>query len=281
MTRKWNLIVDLDLCVNCHNCSLATKDEHVGNAFPGYSAAQTSPGADIITIGSHTRGSGTHVERTYVPRMCMHCDDAPCINKDTTGAITKRKDGIVFIDPDRGERTDALPALCPYGMIRWDDEAQAAHIWNFDVHLLDAGWTAPRCVTACPTRAMEAISLDDGAMAAKVKAEMLEVFPGTAETRPRVYYRNAHRLKDHLIAGTVLHEVNGITECASGMKVELYGDGQICAETTTDPFGEFNFRQVSSHVLKIELLILHEGDVLRTVSLQGGTSSVLDILLET
>ena len=32
--KKWNLIVDVALCENCRNCTLAAKDEHVGNDFP-------------------------------------------------------------------------------------------------------------------------------------------------------------------------------------------------------------------------------------------------------
>jgi len=32
---KWNMIVDVEKCENCANCFLVTKDEHVGNDFPG------------------------------------------------------------------------------------------------------------------------------------------------------------------------------------------------------------------------------------------------------
>ena len=38
--KKWNLIVDVEKCENCYNCFIATKDEHVGNDFPGYAAPQ-------------------------------------------------------------------------------------------------------------------------------------------------------------------------------------------------------------------------------------------------
>jgi Fe-S-cluster-containing dehydrogenase component len=38
MARKWNMIVDVSRCDNCRNCFLATKDEHIGNEFPGYAA---------------------------------------------------------------------------------------------------------------------------------------------------------------------------------------------------------------------------------------------------
>ena len=42
--KKWNLIIDVDNCNNCHMCTLATKDEYVGNNFPGYSAEMPKRG---------------------------------------------------------------------------------------------------------------------------------------------------------------------------------------------------------------------------------------------
>ena len=35
---KWNMIIDVAECTNCHLCTLATADEYVDNEFPGYAA---------------------------------------------------------------------------------------------------------------------------------------------------------------------------------------------------------------------------------------------------
>ena len=48
--KKWNLIIDVDNCTNCNMCTLASKDEHVGNAFPGYSAEMPKGVAEWIKI---------------------------------------------------------------------------------------------------------------------------------------------------------------------------------------------------------------------------------------
>ena len=48
--KKWNLIIDVDNCNNCHMCTLATKDEYVGNNFPGYSAEMRKRGANWIVM---------------------------------------------------------------------------------------------------------------------------------------------------------------------------------------------------------------------------------------
>ena len=48
--KKWNLVIDVENCNNCHMCSLACKDEFVGNSFPGYSAEMPKRGADWIKM---------------------------------------------------------------------------------------------------------------------------------------------------------------------------------------------------------------------------------------
>jgi Fe-S-cluster-containing dehydrogenase component len=279
VTKKWNMIVDLGLCVNCHNCVLATKDEHSGNDFPGYSAAQTAPGIDTITVEKHIRGSGTQAEITYVPRMCNHCDDAPCMRRDHRGAIRKRDDGIIIIDPIAAKGGSDIPSLCPYGMIKWDADAAIPHIWNFDAHLLDNGWSAPRCVQACPTSALQAVKLEDADMAAKAADQQLSVLPG-AQATGRIYYRSVHRLTHYLAAGTVLHKENGRMECAGALAVGLYEDGTERAVTVTDAFGEFAFGRVSPNCAQIEIRLSDsEGHNVRVLALEGDRSHVLEIVL--
>ena len=76
---KWNLIVDVANCTNCNNCTLAVQDEHVGNSFPGYAAEMPKHGHRWIDIRRRERGQGTMTDVAYLPTMCQHCDDAPCM----------------------------------------------------------------------------------------------------------------------------------------------------------------------------------------------------------
>ncbi|MBN9888125.1 4Fe-4S dicluster domain-containing protein [Salipiger abyssi] len=267
MSAKWTLTVDLDLCVNCHNCVLATKDEHIGNDFPGYSAAQSGAGVDTIRIDKHQRGSGTQVELTYVPRMCGHCDDAPCLKADTTGALRKREDGIVLLDPEQAH-APGLEALCPLGMIRRDAGTGAAHLWSFDAHLLDTGWEMPRAVQACPTSALQCAKLDNDALAQRVARDGLEVFPGMEAAKPRVYYKNMQRLTHALVAGTVLQETDGRPDCAAGITVALHEDGKERARTVTNGFGEFAFAEIPPQVNRIELRLSTPDGAEKTVPLE-------------
>ncbi len=99
---KWNLIIDLAECHNCNNCVIACKDEYVGNDRPGYSAPQPLHGHRWIDIKTRERGRFPHVDVSYLPSMCNHCDDAPCVVHGN-GAVIKRDDGIVIIDPAKAK----------------------------------------------------------------------------------------------------------------------------------------------------------------------------------
>lgn len=279
MTKKWNMVIDLDLCVNCHNCVLATKDEHIGNDFPGYSAAQPSPGLDTIIIDKHVRGGGTHVDIAYIPKMCGHCDDAPCIKGDTSGAIRKRPDGIVLIDPELARGARNMPELCPYGMIKWDEAGHVPHIWTFDAHLIDAGWEEPRCTNACPTRAMVAVKCSDTEMAAIGQSRGLVTLPVLQGGRQRVHYANAYRMNASLVAGTILEQRNGRTECAAGVVLSLIVDGKEAATVTSDAFGEFRFDKVDPASSSRQIQLKGRDGQVRFVDLAPSGSQVVEIAL--
>ena len=89
MTRKWNMIIDVSRCDNCRNCFLATKDEHIGNEFPGYAASQPSNRHSWIDIARHERGCWPVIEANFMPVMCNHCDAAPCMEAARNGAVRK------------------------------------------------------------------------------------------------------------------------------------------------------------------------------------------------
>ena len=112
--NKWNMIIDVAECTNCNLCTLAAMDEYVGNEFPGYSAPMPKHGHKWINILQKERGQVPAVDVAYVPTMCNHCDDAPCVAKGK-GAVQKRGDGIVLIDPVKAKGRKDLVDACPYG----------------------------------------------------------------------------------------------------------------------------------------------------------------------
>ena len=238
---KWNLIIDVAECHNCHNCVLSAKDEFVGNDFPGYSAPHAAHGPAVIRIERRVRGSGHLSDAAYLPRLCNHCDDGPCLKAGADGSVRKREDGIVIFDPVKARGRRDLVDACPYGAVVWNEEQQLPQTWFFDAHLLDQGWTAPRAATACPTRALQAVRATDAAMAERSQREGLRVLQPELGTRPRVHYRNLHRIDCLFIGGSVVATVDGRVECVEGAEVSLAQGGRAVATTRTDAFGDFRF----------------------------------------
>ena len=239
--QKWNMIIDIERCEDCNNCFLACKDEHVGNDWPGYAVSQPLHGQRWIDIMRKERGQYPLIDVAYRPTPCMHCDNAPCIKAAKNGAIYKRDDGIVIIDPAKSRGQKALVDACPYDAIWWNEEKDLPQKCTFCAHLLSEGWKEPRCVQACPTGALKFVAADNSAIEKKVETENLEVLHPQYKTLPRVYYKNLYRYSRCFIGGSVAVEVDGVSDCALGANIKLIKDSKTIGKTVSDPFGDFKF----------------------------------------
>jgi Fe-S-cluster-containing dehydrogenase component len=239
--KKWNLLIDVPKCFNCNACALACHDEYCDNEFPGVAVSMPRLGHRWIDIRQRETGKFPVVEVSYLPVTCNHCDNPPCMKAARDGAVRKRDDGIVIIDPVKAKGQKQLVDACPYGAIWWNEEKQLPQAWPFDAHLLDAGWTQTRGAQVCPTRAMTAICVEDEEMQRIVREEKLQVLRPELGTKPRVYYRNLERWNKVFVAGSVAGRTGGVLECVEGAKVTLEKDGRRVAEALTDAYGDFRF----------------------------------------
>ena len=269
---KWNMIIDVAECTNCQLCTLATMDEYVGNDFPDYAAPMPKHGHRWIDILQRERGQAPMIDIAYVPTMCNHCDDAPCIKAAKDGAIAKREDGIVIIDPVKAKGQKQLVEACPYGHIWWNEEEQLPQHWPFDAHLIDQGWQQTRGQQSCPTGAMRAIKLDDAAMVRMVREEGLEVLGAGFGAKPRVYYRNLWRYTKCFIGGAVSAEANGLVDCVEGAGIRLIKSGAVVAETTTDNYGDFKFDRLDENSGDYTVEIEAKGRAMKSIETRLGVS---------
>lgn len=262
MASKWNLIVDVARCDNCRNCFLATKDEHIGNDFAGYAASQPEKVHSWVDIVRHERGRYPIAEANFMPVMCNHCDDAPCMKVAKDGAIKKRDDGIVIIDPEKSKGQKEIVDACPYGAVYWNEEKQIPQAWIFDAHLLDEGWKQPRVQQSCPTSVFRSLKIEDSEMQRIAAEEELEVLGPEHNSKPRVYYKNLHLMTKCFVGGSVTIDIDDVEECADGAEVVLKKEGSEIDRATTDVFGEF----------KIDKLEPNSGEYELSISAQSGAS---------
>ncbi len=232
--KKGNLDIDIARCHDCNDCFLADKDEFVGNDWAPTAAAQPWHGHRWLNIESKERGQHPIVQVTYFPKPCMHCDEAPCLTAD--GAVYKREDGLVIIDPVKAAGRREIVDSCPYGAIYWNDEKQLAQKCTGCAHLMDAGWKDTRCSQVCPTDAIKLVLADDDEMARLATAEGLEVCMPELGSRPRVYYKNMYRWTRAFIAANVVF--GDTDEVAEGATLSVEQGGKAVGDAVSNNYGD-------------------------------------------
>jgi len=255
---KWNVIIDVAKCSNCNNCTMALKDEYVGNEFPGYSAAHQVDMENVIRLERHSRGNGSMVDVNYLPKTCNHCDNAPCVTAGK-GAVTKRDDGIVIIDPVKAKGRRDLVDSCPYGSIVWNEKEDLPQNWIFDAHLLDKGWKQTRIDQVCGTGAFKVLKVSDEQMQSFVKADNLQVLSPELGTKPRVYYKNLEPTQSWFLGGNVSAlGPEKLLENVEGAEVTLTLGSQSFT-VKTDPYGDFKIDGLSPEVTPFKLVVAKPG----------------------
>ncbi len=234
---KYGMVIDITKCNGCYNCFMACRDEYWDNDYPPYSLAQPVTGHFWMRLIERERGKYPKVKVTYTPVPCMHCEDASCIKASQNGAIYRRQDGIVLIDPQKAKGQKGLVASCPYRVIYWNEAKEIPQKCTLCAHLLDAGWKEPRCVEVCPTGALIFGDLDDrnSEVAKLVASGKTEILHPEYNLKEKVSYIG---LPKTFVAGTVVF--GDTDECGAGVDVILTGQGKR-KTTKTNNYGDFEF----------------------------------------
>lgn len=126
MARKqYAMVIDLHTCVGCAACDIACKQENnvpIGFAWSNHMI--------------ETSGVFPNVHHRYIPTLCNHCSDAPCVANCPTTAMHKTSDGLTMIDPDKCIGCRACQLACPYGAIYYNDQEPHAATHEDNVALI-------------------------------------------------------------------------------------------------------------------------------------------------
>ncbi|MEP6568696.1 MAG: cyclic nucleotide-binding domain-containing protein [Acidobacteriota bacterium] len=101
------LVMDMDLCVRCGNCSLACHKVHGQSRLLRRGISITRP----VSIGSE------RMQHVLSPQVCLHCKDPECLTGCPTGSIFRDPRGYVDIDPATCIGCFDCATQCPYDAI--------------------------------------------------------------------------------------------------------------------------------------------------------------------
>lgn len=228
-------VIDVNRCNGCHNCQIACKDEFCENDWSPYSKPQPEIGQFWIEVKEKVRGQVPVVKLSYIPVIGSHSDK---IVEMAPECAYKREDGFVLIDPEKAKGRKDIADAFP-GDVWWNEELQIPQKCTGCAHLLDDGWTEPRCVDSCPTEALRYVEKDEVDLSDAVQLEEGSL----------VYYLNYPK---RFAAGEVVDRA--INEVLIGATVELIdAEGSIIETLLTDEFGDYKFDQIEPAVYTVRI----------------------------
>ncbi|HED33533.1 MAG TPA: 4Fe-4S dicluster domain-containing protein [Gammaproteobacteria bacterium] len=180
--KRYAMVIDTRRCIGCQACSVACKTE---NDVP---LGETRNWVEYIE-----KGVFPNVHRSFLPRLCNHCEKPQCVSVCPTGATYKRKeDGIVVIDSDVCIGCKYCIQACPYGMRFINPKTGTADKCDFCLHRVEKG-LVPSCVNTCQGRARIFGDLNDpeSEVSKMVASNATTVLRPEMGTEPMVYYIDA------------------------------------------------------------------------------------------
>ena len=104
--KRYSMVIDLHKCVGCAACDIACKAE---NNVP----------VDFHWSNHIVETSGVfpNTKFKYIPTLCNHCENAPCVTNCPTTAMYKNEDGLTLHNADKCIGCRLCQLSCPYGVI--------------------------------------------------------------------------------------------------------------------------------------------------------------------
>lgn len=206
--HQWAFVVDLRRCDGCEHCTKACQAEHY-----------LSKDQKWINVYRLTDAEG---QAYFMPRLCMHCENAPCEKVCPVHATFKNPEGVVLVDQNACIGCRTCMAACPYEAryFNWNQPPAAPAGLSqktmpeypvpgkkgtvgkciLCVHNTEMG-KLPACVENCPMKALyvgdlKADIATNGVETVKLSAFLRQNdairFREELGTRPRVYYITGH-----------------------------------------------------------------------------------------
>lgn len=158
--HRYIYLIDVTKCIGCGTCVRACETEndvpehHFRTWIERYMVSRTGR----VSIDSPNGGrdgfqpviTGDDITKAFfVPKMCNHCTNTPCVQLCPVGASFISPEGIVLVDGKRCIGCSYCVQACPYGSRFIHPVTHTASKCTWCYHRITKG-LLPACVQTCP-----------------------------------------------------------------------------------------------------------------------------------
>jgi Fe-S-cluster-containing dehydrogenase component len=197
--HRYAYLIDTEKCIGCGSCVRACKAE---NAVPdGYFRTWVERyvvSAERSHVDSPNGGLDgfppvpvdfAPTKSFFVPKMCNHCKETPCIQVCPVGASYRTKDGVVLVDGTRCIGCGYCVQACPFGSRFISPVTHTAEKCTWCYHRVTKG-LKPACVEVCPTatRQFGDMRREDDPVRKAIEHGRVNVLQPHLLTEPQCFY---------------------------------------------------------------------------------------------
>ncbi len=176
--KKYGMLINLDRCIGCYACQVTCKAEY---AIP--------LGTFRCKVETHHSGCYPDIRKFFLPRLCNHCGNAPCIEECKEKALYRNQDGVVVLNSSNCIGCRMCIEKCPYNAIGVNSVTGQMEKCDFCYERITKGFP-PVCVQSCMGGALMFGNIKDpeSEISAELSKHQLKVLNPELGTHPAVFY---------------------------------------------------------------------------------------------
>jgi tetrathionate reductase subunit B len=180
---RYGMVIDLRKCFGCHACSVACKAQF-----------DVPLGRWRSWVVTTERGEYPDVQRSFVPVLCNHCENPPCVSVCPTGATYKKDNGLVMQNEEDCIGCAYCVHACPYKVKFVDPVKKVAQKCDFCIERLEQG-LLPSCVNTCNAQARIFGDINDprSEISQLLNKHPVQTLRPEFGTEPHVFYIGLHQ----------------------------------------------------------------------------------------
>ena len=196
----WGMLIDIGKCIGCGSCVRACSNEnHVPKGYfrtwvERYEIEEDKqPKVDSPNgaMDGFPLPTPANLKSFFVPKLCNHCVDSPCVQVCPVGATFISPDGVVLVDESYCLGCRYCVQACPYGCRYLHPEKDTVDKCTLCYHRITQGLTTA-CCENCPTGARQLVDFKDpkDPIHEFLKHNKVQVLKPYMATDPKVKYKD-------------------------------------------------------------------------------------------